>query len=282
MWGDFEPGQNPSLFVNGATLYQPSSHVAGGGDVTVSRYSLTAGSTMPVNDKVSVGVGFSYEFDDYSFSRLSNFAVPDPWNEIDRVGLHTNVTYRLSSEWRLFAAPVVQYAGEQGADLGSSLLYGETVGALYRPSQTFMIGFGAGVFYRLEETSFFPAFIFSWKITDNLRLGNSFRTGPAGPAGLELAYTIDPNWETAIGGGYRTYRFRLDENGPVRDGIGETDSWPLIARVSRKLGPRLRLDLYGGAAFGGKLRLEDSRGHEIDQTSYNTAPLAGLALTTLF
>jgi hypothetical protein len=282
MWGYFEPGQNPGLFVNGATLYQPSSHVSGGGDVAVSRYSLAAGSTTPVNDKVSLGIGFSYEFDDYNFSRLSNFAVPDPWNKIDRVGLHTSVFYRLSPEWRLFAAPVVQYAGEQGADFGNSLLYGGTAGAIYRPSQTFMIGFGAGVFYRLEETSFFPAFIFSWKITDNLRLGNSFRTGPAGPAGLELAYTIDQNWETALAGGYRTYRFRLDSTGPVPNGIGQTDSWPLFARLSRKLGRNLRLDLYAGAAFGDRLTLDDSHGHEIDRTSYSTAPLVGLALTTRF
>jgi hypothetical protein len=124
--------------------------------------------------------------------------------------------------------------------------------------------------------------MFSWKITDNLRLGNSFRTGPAGPAGLELTYTIDRNWETALAGGYRAYRFRLDSNGPVPNGIGQTDSWLLYARLSRKLSRGLRLDLYGGAAFGGKLILDDSRGHEIDRTSYNTAPMAGLALTTLF
>jgi hypothetical protein len=52
MWGYFEPGENPRLFANGAMLYQPSSHVSGGGDVTVSRYSLTAGSAIPVNEPV--------------------------------------------------------------------------------------------------------------------------------------------------------------------------------------------------------------------------------------
>ena len=135
MWGYFEPGQNPRFFANGATLYQPSSHVGGGGDVTVSRYSLTGGvAAIPVNDRIRLGIGFSYEFDDYNFSRLSTFAVPDPWNKVERVGLHTSVTYRLSPEWRLFAAPVVQYAGEQGADFGTSLLYGGTAGAIYRPS----------------------------------------------------------------------------------------------------------------------------------------------------
>ncbi len=282
MMGYPEPGQNPRVFVNGSSLYQPDTHVQGGGSVAVSRYALSAGSSVPVNDKVSLGFRLSYEYDDYNFSRLSNFAVPDPWNKIDRVGFSTRAGYRLSSEWSLFAAPVVQYAGEQGADFTDSLLYGGVAGALYRPSKTFVIGFGAGVFYRLEETKVFPAFIFSWKITDRLRLGNSFRTGPSGPAGLELAYAIDHNWETALSGGYRSYRFRLDEHGQVPNGIGQTDSFPFFARLSRRLSPHLRADLYGGAAFGGKLRLEDSHGHEIDHVSYNTAPLASFAITMFY
>jgi long-subunit fatty acid transport protein len=282
MWEDSEPGQDSRLSVKASSLYEPPSHVSGAGDVSVSRYSIAANSTWPVIDKVSVGMGFSYEFDDYDFSRLSGFAVPDPWSKIDRVGVHARVMYSLSPEWRLFAGPAGQYAGEQGAKVDDSLLYGGTVGAIYKPSPTLMIGFGAGIFYRLGTTSFFPAFIFSWKITDNLRLGNSYETGPAGPAGLELAYAIDHKWETAISGGYSSYRFRLDNNGPTPNGIGQADSWPFVARLSRKLGPNLRLDLYGGAAFGGKLRLDDSQGHEIDRTSYNTAPLVGLALKTLF
>lgn len=282
VWGYPEPGRTPKFFVNAASLYQPEARVHGGGNITVSRYSISVGSGAPVGDRVTLGFRLSYEFDDYNFSRLSAFAVPDPWNKINKVGFSTTAAYRLSPEWALFAAPVVQYAGEQGADFTDSLLYGGTVGVLYRPSRRFMIGFGAGAFYRLEETRLFPALLFSWRITDKLRLGNSFRTGPAGPAGLELAYRFDDNWEAAVAGGYRSYRFRLDERGPVPSGIGQSNSWPLFARVSRKLGDHLRADLYGGAAFAGKLRIEDRRGHEIDEASYNTAPLVGLALTMAY
>ncbi len=284
MWGYLEPGQNPKVLVNASSLYQPDTHVQGGGTVTVSRYSLAARTAVPINDDVSVGFGLTYEFDDYNFSKLSGLPVPDPWNKIDRVGVTTRISYRLNPEWSIFAAPVGQFSGEEGADFGRSLIYGGVGGAMYRPSSTFMIGFGAGVFYRLEETSFFPALIFSWKITDRLRLGNSFRTGPSGPAGLELAYTFDSEriWETAISGGYRTYRFRLESNGPVPNGIGQTNAWPFFARLSRKIGSHLRADLYAGESFGGKLRLEDSQGHEIDQVSYNTAFLCGLSLNLLF
>ncbi len=273
-----ERGPNPQITAGGATLYQPKTHVSGGGDITVSRYAVWTGFSVPVNKDLGLGFNLGYELDDYNFSRLSGFAAADPWNKINRVGLTTRVGYRVSSEWTLFAAPVVQYAGEQGADFNDALLYGGVAGAVYRPNRNFMIGFGPGVFYRLEETRFFPAFIFAWKITDRLRLGNSFKTSPAGPAGLELAYALDRNWEAAISGGYRSYRFRLDRNGPVPSGIGQTDSWPAVVRVSRMFGP-LRADLYGGAAFGGRLRLENRSGREIDEVSYSTAPLAGFALS---
>ena len=47
-------------------------------------------------------------------------------------------------------------------------------------------------------------------------------------------------------------------------------------------GRQFNIDLYGGAAFGGKPRLDDSGGHEINSVSYNTTPLVGLALTSSF
>jgi hypothetical protein len=282
MPADLEPGQHPGTFVNAGSFFQPEAHAQGGGNVTVARYSLAAGSSLPVNDKVAVRFGFSYDLDDYKFSRLSGFTAPNPWGQINRIGVSAGVMYRVSPVWSLFASPVVQYAGEEGADFGDSLLWGATMGALYKPGKTFAIGFGGGVFRRLEGTSFFPAFIFSWNITDKLRLGNSFVTGPSGPAGLELAYALDSDWETAVGGGFRSYRFRLDRSGPVPDGIGQSDSWPLFARLSRKFGPHFRADIYGGAAFGGRLTLDNSHGHNIDHISYNTAPIAGFSLTMLY
>jgi hypothetical protein len=157
-------------------------------------------------------------------------------------------------------------------------MYGSMIAASYRASRNFMIGLGAGVYYRLEETRVFPSLFISWKITDRLHLGNSYRLGPTGPAGLELTYILDKNWQLGVGGGYRSRRFRLDKNGPIPDGIGEDDSWPVYVRLSRKLWRTVNIDLFAGAAFGGKLRLEDSGGNEINSLSYNTTPLVGLNL----
>ncbi len=282
MVGHLETPQGARFSASAATSYQSKSDVNGGGDLSVSRYSLMIGGSAPVTDKIVAGVGFTYDFEDYDFSNLRGFAVSKPWDEIDRVGVGGRLSYRLGEHWSVHAGPVIQYAGERGADFGDSLLYGGIVSASYRASRNFLIGFGAGAFYRLEETRVFPSLVFSWKITDRLRLGNSYRLGLAGPAGLELTYSLDKNWELGVGGGYRSFRFRLDKNGPIPSGIGENTSWPAYVRLGGKLWPPLNIDIFAGAAFSGKLKLENRSGHELSSASYDTTPMVGLNLSASF
>jgi len=275
-------GEGRRFSASAASSYQFKSDVTGGGDMSVSRYSLMVGGSGPVSDKISLGFRAAYELEDYNFSNLKAFPTANPWNKIDRVGLSARLSYKLTENWGLHAGPIVQYAGERGADFDDSLMYGGIVAATYRASRDFTIGFGAGAFYRLEQTRVFPSLLISWNITDKLHLGNSYRLGPAGPAGLELTYTFDRNWQLGIGGGYRSSRFRLDSTGSTPSGIGENVSWPVYVRLSRRIWQSIGIDLFGGAAFGGKLRLEDSSGNEINSTSYNTTPLIGLSFRGIF
>ncbi len=282
MMAPLETGQGPRYWASAGSSYQFKSDVTGGGDFSVTRYSLMAGGSAPINDKIGVGAGLTYNFEDYNFSNLKGFPVANPWNQIDRVGLGARLSYKVGENWTLHAGPIVQYAGERGANFDDSLMYGGIIAATYRASRDLIIGFGAGVFYRLEETRVFPSLMISWKITDRLRLGNSYRLGPTGPAGLELTYTFDKKWQLGVGGGYRSSRFRLDSTGPIPSGIGENDSWPVYARLSRRLWQTVSIDLFAGAAFGGKLKLDDTGGHEINSISYNTTPLVGLTLHGFF
>jgi hypothetical protein len=147
---------------------------------------------------------------------------------------------------------------------------------IYSPK--LVLGIGAGVFRQIDETKVFPFLIVNWQIDDKWRLSNPFRGGPAGGAGLELVYTIDDNWEAAGGGTWRDYRFRLSENGPNPNGIGQNQGIPLFARLSRRLGPNARLDLYAGAVVAGEIKLRDSGGNTLVSSDYNAAPLVGLTL----
>jgi hypothetical protein len=103
-----------------------------------------------------------------------------------------------------------------------------------------------------------------------------------GPAGLELVFAPNKNWEMGMGGAYRSYRFRLDDSSAVADGIGEVDFWAPFLRVGRRLGERYRLDINGGALVGGSIAIEDQNGNKLGDTDYDTAPFIGVTLKGQF
>ena len=160
--------------------------------------------------------------------------------------------------------------------------YGAVFAVSYRVSPAFTLGAGAGVFRRTEETKGFPYIAVDWKITEDLRLSNPFRTSPSGPAGLELSWRISDRWEIAAGGAYRSFRFRLDDSGVAPNGVGEQESAVGYARLTYRMGRDLKLDLYGGAAFNGKMRINDRDGNELGSDDFETAPMAAFSLTMNF
>jgi hypothetical protein len=265
-----------------SSSHQFKSSMDGGGDVSISNYAAGVGGEKPLSDKAGLAIRVSYDREEYNFSNAKGFLVQNPWTQINRLGLSMRLRYTLTDQWSIGGGPVVQHAGENGARFGDSLMYGGIVSAMYRANPNLTIGFGAGVFFGLEETRVFPSLIVSWRITDRLRLGNSYRLGATGPAGLELSYKLDDNWEVAAGGGHQSSRFRLDKDGATPGGVGENRSWPVYARLSRKLGSVFHLDLQGGAALGGKLKLQNSSGNDIGSIDYNTTPFWGFNLRAGF
>jgi hypothetical protein len=145
------------------------------------------------------------------------------------------------------------FSGEYGARFGDALVYGGVVAVSHVFGPKLTLGLGLAGYYDLAQTRFFPFLIVKLKLSEQFRLTNPFHTGPAGPAGLELSYSLSRHWEVAVGGAYRSYRFRLDYNGPIPNGIGEYDSIPIFARLSYKPSAAFGVDVCGGAAFLNKL-----------------------------
>ncbi len=85
-----------------------------------------------------------------------------------------------------------------------------------------------------------------------------------------------------MGGAYRDYRFRLAQDGPIRNGIGEYINVPVYARVSYQNGPALKIEGYAGASVFTKIYVDDRRGSYLFYTNQNPAPLIGLSLSGSF
>jgi opacity protein-like surface antigen len=264
-------------------VYQFESDFDRGGSFGVQRYGFNIDTSTPLTNTLRAGISLGYDFEKYDFSGTTAFGGAEPWSDIHRLSVGLPVSWRAGDSWSVFVSPQVEWYGESGVDdWADALGYGAVFAVSYRVSPAFSMGVGAGVFYRGEETRGFPYIAVDWKITEELRLTNPFRTSPAGPAGLELAWRVSDRWEVAAGGAYRSFRFRLDNGGVAPDGFGELDQTVGYARLSYRMGRDLKLDLYGGAAFNGEMRIADRNGNELGSDDFETAPIVGLSVTLTF
>jgi len=261
--------------------YQFNTDLEDGGDYNVRRYFLRFDVNRQVTETINAGIGLSYDLEEWDFDGATGFQAI-PWENIHRVGMDVSFQYTGIEGWTIFFLPGIQSARESGADWNDSLQGGGALAAAYRVFNNLTLGVGAGVYIGLEDTEAYPFLMIRWQITDRLMLANPFRPGPAGPAGLELLYSPDENWTVAAGSAYRSFRFRLDDRAPAKDGIGEVSFVPVWGRLTHRIGRSWALDLYGGFAFGGELVLEDKDGDKIGETDQDPAPFGAFVVSYTF
>jgi len=268
----------PSLSLT--PYYQGKADLDGGGSYSAVGAITRLRVTNRLGDKGFWGLTLNYDYTDYRFSEVSAFGGQAPWNNMQRVGFGVPFNW-ITGKWGWLVAPSVDYFRETGADWNDSLTYG-AVFAGTRMFSSGRLGLGVGVFNRLEEVEVFPFIAVDWRLSENWRLTNPLAAGPTGPAGLEAIYAFASGWQIGVGGAYRSVRFRLNENGPAASGVGEEQGIAGFVHLTRALHKRMALDLYAGAIFNGRLKVEDSRGNTLSEVDYDTAPLVGLTFTAKF
>lgn len=267
--------------VSASYIHQFDTDIGRSGEFRLDRALIRADWKKKMSETVTLGIGANYDYSDYSFTGKLNDQIANPWNEVHAPNLSVSALFDLDRNWKLFVAPSAGAAAESGADWGDAMVYGGIVWTSYSFSPSLTLGLGAGVFSKPEKISVFPLIIVDWKITDRLRMANPLQAGPTGPAGLELSYTLN-DFTVATGGAYRSARFRLDDHGPVPNGVGEDRSFPLWVRFSAKVGKTATLGLYSGAMVGGKMTIEDSRGDKISDESYDASPFLAATISFKF
>jgi len=263
-------------------MYQFKSDLKDDTDFSAERYFIDLNTYTTVNRTLAWGASCNYSFQRYDFYDGFVFSTVDPWEQIHTINLALSLFYNFRQNWRFMFSPSIQFAGESDADWNEAMSYGGVLTAMHVFNPNLTVGAGAAVYSRLEEVSLFPFIAVSWQFNKHWRLANPLSAGPVGPAGLELSFIPNDQWEFAVGGAYRTFRFRLDEEGNTPNGIGESQILPIFTRVSRKFGGRFVFDFYGGMLFEGRLVLENEKGTHISSERYDPAPFLGLTLTANF
>lgn len=243
-----------------------------GGDFNETRLSLTGSRAFNVNEKLKIEPIVAYRFSAYDFSQ------PEPWEDIHTFRATVLAHYAIDDTWTIFGGPSIAFSGESDADFGDAVTIGGALGASYRVSKSLVVGAGFTVSSEIEDDARIrPLIILNWQINDRWSLESGYTevAGGGGPGG-EIRYKINDGWSVAGGVQYQEKRFRLSDEGRVRDGVGEDSSLPIYAKVTWQVFPNAALELVGGVSVGGELRLENRDGHKIAELDYDPAPLVGL------
>ncbi len=257
-------------------IFRSSGDVDAGGDISSNDYRVRVGTTVGLTGGRNAGASLEYQLLDYDFSTFGG------WSEIERLDLGLSYSHPLSRTSSLFASPSLGWSAESGSFDGDSLTYGGIFGYSRIVDESLTVGIGAGLFFGLEDTSGFPVALVRWQINDHWRLGNPFRPGPAGPAGIELVYGGIADWEIGFGASYRSERFALEDNHPAGARYGEEKGVATFLRASREVGPGSQLDLYVGTVFANELTWDDANGRTLARSDADPSLLAALAFTAEF
>ncbi len=278
-----KPGEvNTSLEL--VYIYQGDAELESGGEVGIQRFGIEGGATWGLQSGHSIGFDVGYSLADYNFkSEISNPIInPEPWGQIQTVDIDVVYRHSLNRTQYLFFLPGFQFSKEADADWGSSLRWGGIAGYVKAFNPKLALGLGGAYFGGLEDSTGFPVIFVYWEFADNWRLSNPFRPGPSGAAGLEVVYSGIDKWEFGFGGGYRTDRFVLDDNGLAPEGYGENQGAVLFGRGTYNLNEGSTLDLYMGTVVGGQLILDDSNGDRVASEDYDPSLVGAVALTMRF
>jgi hypothetical protein len=265
-----------------APVYGFDGGLDAGGEAGYTSVLTRLGRSWSLDQQSSLGVQLKLDYEDWRFDDPVGFGGHDPWGQIYRTGLSFPFSHGTRGGWRLLFSPTIEYSGESGAELSDALEYGATLSALRRLGPDLTLGLGVGVFERIEETSVFPFIAIDWRINERLRLSNPFVAGPAGPAGLELSYTLGSDWRLGLGAAYRSLRHRLDRDGPFPGGVGEYRFIPVFVNLGRDLSPSVRFSLYAGVALDGELRVEDKNGRRLYEDDQDPTPMLGISVIGRF
>lgn len=271
-----------STTVNLNVLSELDTDIDNGGRFKWTGSDLKVSVTRQFTQALSLGVSAGYSVEKWSFDKPTAFGPEAPWKDVERPNIGFNVGYALAPDLVLFAAPQFEWARESGASASDARNFGAVLGATRIFSPELVVGLGVGAFREIDRNRYFPFVIVNWQINDKLRLSNPFQAGPAGGAGIELSYAFTEGWEAGVGGALREYRFRLRDDGPTPNGLGQNEGVPLFVRLTRSFGPAGQIDLYAGAVSGGKLKVKNAAGQTVQSSDYGSAPLFAVTGTINF
>ncbi|TMV08093.1 hypothetical protein FGK63_11370 [Ruegeria sediminis] len=265
---------------DGLAVHQGDADLEGGGEFSANRAFLRAGAIYSFGNGAAAGLVASFGEFDYDFGTAAN----EPWQDVRDIRLSVPIRWASENGLQVLVSPQLRWDYERGASASDGFTYGAFAGVSWQLNPALRIGPAFGVFSEVGtgDLDVFPALLVDWDISDRWNLSTGGGLGATQGPGLSLSYAVSEQFRLGLAVRSERVRFQLNDSGPAPGGVGEDRSIPAVVSLDYTPTRSTSISVFVGAEFDGELRLDDATGREVGRQTYDTAPIAGLAVRVLF
>ncbi|MEM7308792.1 MAG: hypothetical protein AAF682_19070 [Planctomycetota bacterium] len=246
-----------------------------GGERSVVRGGWRARLTRELGDR-----SFTFLMDSeasfYDWSAPAPIAgtTTDPFNDLYQTHIGAVASFAEDESIGWFTGMEIGLSGEDNADVQDAITLGAITGARCRANEDLTFSFGIAALTRLEDDPWIiPYFGFDWALTDRVRLATE-------GARLLLEAELSDSLDATLAAEYQLRQYRLNEDGPLGDGVFQDDQIQLTGELAWHAGENTTLTFAAGAVTWQESAFLDSDGSVLSQRE--TEPAAFGALTLSF
>lgn len=272
------PRRDPAFSLSLSGSYGGNADLdSGDGEVQVARLRAGFDVTLDLGEKRALTLGAGAERSWYDFENATALDPSgEPFTDITDTEVFARFAAPLNDTTNWFALAAVGLAAEDGADLSEAIVYTGAAGFVTKASDTFSWGLGILVRSQLEDDVLvIPLPQIRWAISDKWTLESQ-------RAGLRLGYAHSETLTYGLQGEYMSRSFRLDEDGPIPDGMGTDRRVPIAFFADYKPAPNVTLSGQIGAAVLGNIELLDEAGNDLTDEDVDPSLFLGLGAKITF
>lgn len=264
----------------------------GGGDKQTKMARDTAffgvARRFKLGDRTTLFALGNYTLHAYEFSNTGGDSNRYQWDRVHRGVVSGIVGHEINDHWRVLGGALVRTWGETGAKFSDTLTGGLLGGFDYHPNDDFSVGLLLGAISKLDGgVGILPVPTLKWKFAEAWRLNVGMVQLVDPGVGAQINYQLTPGLGLGAGFSFQSRQFRLSDarraaaTDPGRTrtddgGVGQETEIPVFATIRWKPTPTTELDLNGGVALRGNLRVADKDGGRIADDDYQPAGILAL------
>lgn len=233
------------------------------GDVSTTRAGAAIDAWGAINESLRLETTLQIESSFYEFNDAQVLLAGSdgPIDEGYDLLLRPILRGEVNERWGWLAGLQLRLSGEADADIEDAAGIGGFAGVTRHFSDRFSLTLGAGAQSRLEDSAIvIPYIAFDWRPTEDLRVWSD-------GLGVHVSREIDESWSARAFARYESREFRLDDDGPIPDGVFRDDIVLLgVGTTWAPASSRMTVAFDLGASIYRDMDVLDAGGDEIVDT----------------